>query len=122
MMIDGIKYLVFSSQEEAVTANLKIYENLARTKAEVIRSANDEVIDPSTVADGDLVAMVYTMPGYKNGAIQIEDGNTTAYALIHECENSDGYVIPKPIDSLMTGVVYDSIEDYNAAWYPDETI
>lgn len=112
---------MFSAQAEAVAANLQIFENLARSKSEVVRTATDEVVDPSTVAAGDLVAMVYVLPGYKAGQIA-EEGQTTAWAKIHECENSAGYVIPKPDDALMTGVVYDSIEDYDAAWYPDETI
>lgn len=121
MSTDG-RYLMFSTQAEVVAANLQIFENLARSKGEVIRTATDEVVDPSTVATGDLAAMVYVIPGYRAGTIDLEEGQTTAWAKIHKCENSAGYVIPKPDDALMTNVVYDSIEDYDAAWYPDETI
>lgn len=116
------QFLMFSSQEEAVTANLKLFENLARTKAQVLRTATDELVDPATIAAGDLVAMVYAIPGFKQGVAQLEDGLTTKYGNIIQCDNGAGYVLQKPDDSLMTGVVYDTIEDEDQAWYPNEVI
>ena len=116
MITDPNKYLLYADINDAVTANLKIFENYARTKPEVIRTATDEVIDPASIADGDLVSMVHVIPGYTRGAIQ-QEGYTTSYATIHECVNGAGYVIPKPITDLMTGVTYDSIEDRDELWY-----
>ena len=123
MITDSGKYLLYADINDAVTANIQIFENYARTKPEVIRTATDEVIDPATIADGDLVAMVHVVPGYTKGALQSE-GYTTGYATIHECVNGAGFVIPKPIDDLMTGVTYDSIEDRDELWYevPEEEI
>lgn len=122
MITEQGKYLLFSAQSEAVAANLAIYENIARSKSEVVRTATSEVINPSAINIGDLVAMIYTIPGYKQGSLQLSKGYTTSYATIHECANSDGYVIPKPVDALMAGVIYDSIEDYKAEWYQDEIV
>lgn len=121
MITDNGKWLLFADSGDAVAANLKIYENLARLKTEVVRTATDEVVDPVTIPDGDIVSMVYVMPGYTQGAIQ-SSGYTTAYAQIHECDNGAGFVIPKPVDNLMTGVVYDSIETDTTGWYADGEI
>lgn len=117
-----MKYLIFSSQQEAVTANLKIFENLARSKSKVCRTSTDAMVDPRDIKDGDLVAKVYVIPGYKKNSAQLDSGETTAYAVIHKCDNGSGYVIPKPEDKLMAGVLYDSIEEYDAEWYADEII
>ena len=111
------KYLLFSTQQKAVEANLVCYENLARSKPKVIRSLTEEEINPSTVPTGELVAMVYTIPGYTEESIEVTEGQTKSWSIIHQCLNIAGYVIPKPIDSLMTNVVYDSIVDYDENWY-----
>ena len=121
MITENGKYLLFADSGDAAEANLKIYENLARLKTEVVRTATDEVVDPVTIPDGDIVSMVYTIPGYTQGTLQSE-GYTTAYAEIHECDNGDGFVMPKPIDALMTGVTYDSIETDTTGWYADVEI
>lgn len=115
-------YLVFSTIEKAIAANLQIFENYARSKSEVIRTATDDIVDPSTISAGGLIAMIYVIGGYRQNQLQLSEGHTTSWAKIHECVNGDGHVIPKPDDSLMTGVVYDSMAAYNQEWYTDETI
>ena len=119
MITDTGKWLLFADINDAVAANIKIFENLARTKAEVVRTATDEMVDPVTIPDGDLVSMVYVMPGYTKGVTQ-DEGYTTSYATIHACENGAGFVIPKPVTELMTGVTYDSIETDTTGWYPED--
>jgi len=116
-----MEYLLFSAQDEAVAANIKIFENYARSMPKVYRTLTDELVDPADIADGDLVAMIYAIPGERNGEVN-KDAETTQWAKIHQCDNGDGYVIPKPLDEHMGGVVYDSIEESNTEWWANEII
>lgn len=116
--------LTFDSIEKAAAANIQIFENYARTKSEVLRTATDELVPVGNIASGDLVAYIYVVPGVKGGTpIQDGQGQTEKWAEIQEREDQAGtFFFEKPQDSLMTGVVFDTEEEPTTAWYPTEEI
>ena len=114
--------LTFNTLEKATEANLQIFENYARTFGHVLRTSTDELVEVSNIPKGELVAMVYLIPGYKQGNPQIEgDGGTSKWADVKERADESGvFFFQKPDDSLMTDVVFDSEEEIGEGWTENE--
>ena len=114
--------LTFNALEKAISANLQIFENYARTFSHVLRTATDELVETSSIADGELLSMVYVIPGYKGGEPVLDgQGGTTKWADIQERVDVPGvYFFEKPDDSLMTNVVFDTKEEKAEGWTGNE--
>lgn len=117
-------HLTFDSIEKAANANIQIFENYARTKSEVLRTATDELVPVGDIPTGNLVSMIYVVPGVKGGTpLQDGQGQTEKWAEIQEREDQPGtFFFEKPDESLMVGVVFDTEEEPATSWYPAEEI
>ena len=116
--------LTFDTIEKAADANIQIFENYARTKSHVLRTATDELVAVGNIPNGDLLSLVYVVAGTKNGVeVTNGQGQTEKWAEIQEREDQAGtYFFVKPNLALMTGVMFDTEEEPTTAWYPDEII
>lgn len=117
-------HLTFGSIVDAASANMKIFENYARSKTHVLRTATSEMVPVDGIAAGELLALVYVVPSTKNGVTVTDgQGQSDKWAEIQENAGKPGtYFFIKPDDSLMAGVVFDTEEEPTAEWYPDEDI
>ena len=117
-------HLTFSTLSAATDANIQIFENYARTRTHALRTATDELVAVGDIDAGDLLALVYVVPGTKQGQTVTDGGGQTEkWSDIREREDQAGtYFFLKPDDLHMTDVVYTTAEESAPGWYPDDVI
>jgi hypothetical protein len=121
-------YLVFNGQQECVEANNKIWCNLLLSYSD-----NTEKLVGNGEGNDYYLSEIETMPehtlcdlkmyGKRVGEIQ----NTTAFTLrwdfqYNRLDDPTKWVIVKPSDDLMTGVINYTIEQSNPSWFPESQI
>lgn len=106
---------------EAVYANMVA----AIDSPDLVNVATDEVVSKSDITPEQAVQVDASDRNYpvfgRNAATTQKDatsGYTTAWATPQQRVTDAKYVAPKPSDALMTGVVYDAVEQYDPAWFP----
>lgn len=119
-------YLVFLTLQQAMAAMETIYANMvaAIDSPDLVNVATDQVVDKTDITPEQAVQVDASDRNYPvfgvNAATTQKDatsGYTTAWATPQQRVTDAKYVAPKPSDALMTGVSYDSIEEYDPAWF-----
>lgn len=119
--------LVFLTLQQAMAAMETIYANMvaAVDSPDLVNVATEEVVDKNDITPAEAVQVDASDRNYpvfgRNAATQQKDtesGYTTAWATPQQRATDSKYVAPKPSDALMSGVVYDAVEEYDPAWFP----
>lgn len=120
-------YLVFLTLQQAMGAMETVYANMvaATDSPHLINVATDQVVDKNDITPAEAVqvdASDRNYPVFGRNAATFEkttdSGHTTAWATPLQRATDSKYVAPKPSDALMSGVVYDAVEEYDPAWFP----
>lgn len=120
-------WLVFATLQQAMGAMETIYANMvaAVDSPDLINVATDQVVDKDDITPDEAVqvdASDRNYPVFGRNAATTEkistSGYTTAWAIPQQRVTDSKYVAPKPSDALMSGVVYDAVEEYDPAWFP----
>lgn len=127
----SILYLVFSALQQAQTALDAIYANmlLAIDSPDVLDVSDGQVIDKTELTPDKAVKVNADDRHYpifgRNAATGLKNetsGYSTAWAVAQQRVTDQKFVFVKPADSLMTGVVYDSVEEYDPAWFTSDEL
>jgi hypothetical protein len=123
-------YCVFATQAEADTALQTIYANMvaAINSPDLLDVTTDQTIPQDDLTEterAEYEADNRRFPIFGvNAATQVkntQDGYTTAWAVAQETVDGK-WVFPKPEESLMAGVTGYTVEPYDPAWFPVESI
>lgn len=124
-------YLVFLTLQQAATAVEAIYANMvaAVDSPDLVNVATDQIVDKDDITPAEAVQVDASDRNYpvfgRNAATTEKDltsGYTTAWAIPQQRVTDAKYVAPKPTDALMAGVVYDSVEEYDPAWFTSDEL
>lgn len=121
-------YLVFQTEQEAVTALEAIYSNMVESvdSPDLLDVATGEVVPKDDLSPDQAVQVNSGNRHFpifgknaKTGAKNAQDGYTTAWAVAQQTVQNT-WVFQKPADNLMNGVIGYTVEPYDPAWFPSK--
>lgn len=124
------EFLVFQTEQDALTALEAIYSNMVEAigSPDLLDVATGQVVpkdemSPDQAVQVDAADRHFPIFGAnaQTGVKDTEQGYTTAWAKAQNTLQGK-WVFPKPDDALMTGVIGYTVEPYNPDWFPQGTI